>query len=70
MILLATLVAYNTFNALGQRMIDGRLLNVVLVLMLTSSVLGPILTERFAVRLQKDAIGNDKGDEHQSRTVQ
>jgi Kef-type K+ transport system membrane component KefB len=53
--LAAALVAYNTFNPSGQRLIDSRLLNVVLVLMLTTSILGPILTERFAVRLQKDA---------------
>jgi Kef-type K+ transport system membrane component KefB len=60
--LAATLVAYNTFNAVGQRLIDSRLLNLVLVLMLTSSVLGPILTERFAVRLQKHSIENESGE--------
>jgi hypothetical protein len=30
------------------RILDDRLLNVVLVLVLTTSILGPVLTERFA----------------------
>jgi Kef-type K+ transport system membrane component KefB len=46
--LAAALVAYDTFNSAGQRLVDGRLLNVVLVLMLTTAILGPVLTERFA----------------------
>ena len=49
--LAATLAAYDTFNPAGQRLIDRELLNVVLVLMLTTSILGPVLTERFAPRL-------------------
>jgi hypothetical protein len=32
-------------------LIDGRLFNVVLVLMLTTSIAGPVLTERFTPRL-------------------
>jgi len=46
--LAATLAAYETLNSTGQRLVDGRLLNVVLVLMLTTAILGPVLTERFA----------------------
>jgi Kef-type K+ transport system membrane component KefB len=46
--LAATLVGYDTMNAAGQRLLDGRILNAVLVLLLTTSILGPILTERFA----------------------
>jgi Kef-type K+ transport system membrane component KefB len=49
--LAAALVAYDTFNRTGQRLIDGRLLNVVLVLMLTTAILGPVLTARFAPRI-------------------
>ena len=45
--LAAALVAYDTFNSAGQRLVDGRLLNVVLVLMLTTAILGPILTAHF-----------------------
>jgi hypothetical protein len=54
-----TLVAYDTFNPAGQRMIDSRLLNVVLVLMLTTSMLGHVLAESFALRLHKDALRNE-----------
>ena len=53
--LAATLFAFDTFNPAGQRLIDGRLLNVVLVLMLTTAILGPVLTERFAPRMVPNA---------------
>jgi Kef-type K+ transport system membrane component KefB len=49
--LAATLVAYDTVSAAGQRLLDDRMLNVVLVLMLVTAILGPVLTERFAPRL-------------------
>ncbi len=49
--LAATLVAYDTRDAAGQRMLDGTMLNVVLVLMLATSILGPVITERFATRM-------------------
>jgi Kef-type K+ transport system membrane component KefB len=49
--LAATLVAYDTFNRSGQRLLDVKMLNVVLVLMLTTAILGPVLTERFAPEL-------------------
>jgi Kef-type K+ transport system membrane component KefB len=49
--LAATLVAHDTRDAAGQRMLDGTMLNVVLVLMLVTSVLGPLLAERFAPRM-------------------
>ena len=52
--LAATLVAFNTFDPAGQRLLDNRLLNVVLVLVLTTSILGPVLTERYAPRLLSD----------------
>ena len=44
----AALVAYDTINRAGQRLLDVKMLNMVLVLMLTTAVLGPVLTERFA----------------------
>jgi Kef-type K+ transport system membrane component KefB len=50
--LAATLVAHETFNAAGQRLLDDRMLNVVLVLVFTTSLLGPVLTERFASRMK------------------
>src|SRR4051794_20513026 len=49
--LAAALVAFNTFNGAGQRLVDSRLLNVVLVLMLTTAILGPVLTAHFGPRL-------------------
>jgi Kef-type K+ transport system membrane component KefB len=49
--LAATVVAYNTRDAAGQRMLDDTMLNAMLVLMLVTSILGPLLTERFAPRM-------------------
>src|SRR4051812_23981570 len=45
--LAAALVGYDTRNAVGERLLDGNMLNAVLVLMLATSILGPILVERF-----------------------
>ena len=53
--LAATLVAYDTFDPAGQRLLDKEVLNAVLVLMLTTAILGPVLTERFAPRLRDEA---------------
>ncbi|MFZ1641237.1 MAG: cation:proton antiporter [Candidatus Contendobacter sp.] len=52
--LAATLVAYDTFDPAGQRLLDKEVLNAVLVLMLTTAILGPVLTERFAPRLRDE----------------
>ena len=52
--LAATLVAYNMVDRAGVHLLDSRMLNVVLALMLSTSILGPMLTERFAPRLQPD----------------
>jgi len=49
--LAATLVGYDTLNHAGQRLLDLKMLNVVIVLMLTTSILGPVLTERFAAEM-------------------
>jgi Na+:H+ antiporter len=49
--LAAALVAHDTLGTGGQRLLDDRMLNAVLVLMLVTSILGPVLTERFAPRL-------------------
>jgi Kef-type K+ transport system membrane component KefB len=46
--LAAALVAYNTVDQQGRRLIDEPILNTVIVLMVVTSVLGPVLTERFA----------------------
>jgi Kef-type K+ transport system membrane component KefB len=52
--LAAALVAYDTFDPSRRRLLDTRMLNVVLVLMLATSILGPVLTERFAPRLSRE----------------
>jgi Kef-type K+ transport system membrane component KefB len=53
--LAAALVARDTLNPAGARLIDAEMLNVVFVLMLTTSILGPVLTERFAPRMLPEA---------------
>jgi Kef-type K+ transport system membrane component KefB len=67
--LAAAVVAFDTRNAAGQRLLDGTMLNAVLVLMLATSVLGPVLTERFAPRMlqsQRPVAGGGQsgGSEH------
>jgi len=52
--LAAALVAYNIQDRAGNRLIDTKLLNVVFVLVLVTSILGPILTERFAPSLHAE----------------
>lgn len=61
--LAAALVAYDTLNSTGQRLVDGRLLNVVLVLMLSTAILGPVLTERFAPRMLREGTPRNGGQQ-------
>ena len=49
--LTATLVAFHTYDSAGQRLIDRRILDVVLALMCTTATLGPVLTLHFAPRM-------------------
>jgi len=62
-----SLVAFDTFDPSGQRLIDVRLLNVVLVLMLTRAILGPILTERFAPRMLEEEARIEPGQFRDAR---
>ncbi len=55
--LAATLVATKTFNAAGQPLIDGRILNTVLLIVLVTAIVGPILTQHFAPRMRKSEPG-------------
>jgi Kef-type K+ transport system membrane component KefB len=57
--LAAALVAYNTTNAAGERLIGEPVLNSVIVLLVVTSVLGPVLTERFANRLSPPNIASE-----------
>ncbi|MGH7261070.1 MAG: cation:proton antiporter [Nitrospiraceae bacterium] len=45
--LAAALVAFQAKNAAGVRLIDEPVINTVVVLLVTTSILGPMLTERF-----------------------
>jgi Kef-type K+ transport system membrane component KefB len=45
--LAATIVAFETKNAAGVRLIDEPVINTVLVLVVVTSILGPILTDYF-----------------------
>jgi len=71
--LAAALVAYDTFDPAGQRLVDGHLLNAVLVLMLATSMLGPTLTERFASLMLRESgqpLATEKSAPiHKERTV-
>ncbi len=51
--LAATLVGYQTMDAAGERLLDESMLNTVLVLVVVSSLLGPLLTDRFLRRLKE-----------------
>jgi Kef-type K+ transport system membrane component KefB len=46
--LAATLVGYKTLDPAGHRLIDDNVLNAVFVLMLSTSILGPVMTQYFA----------------------
>jgi Kef-type K+ transport system membrane component KefB len=69
--LAAALVAFNAQNTAGQRLIDEPVLNSVIVLMVVTSLLGPIFTDYFGRRLipttpvlttpSADQIGGPKG---------
>jgi len=52
--LAATLVAFHTYDPVGQRLIERRMLDVVLALMCTTAALGPVLTQHFAPRMLED----------------
>jgi Kef-type K+ transport system membrane component KefB len=45
--LAAALVGFKTFDPAGQRLIDENVLNAVFVLMLSTSILGPVLTQHY-----------------------
>jgi Kef-type K+ transport system membrane component KefB/nucleotide-binding universal stress UspA family protein len=49
--LAATLVAYQSLNPAGERLIPETVLNSVIVLMVITSICGPLLTTRFASQL-------------------
>ena len=58
--LAATLAAFDTLDPAGRRLLDGRLFNVVFVLILSTSILGPVLTERFAPHMLDESHGPER----------
>jgi Kef-type K+ transport system membrane component KefB len=57
--LAATIVGFNTFDPSGQRLIDDRVLNAVFVLMLSTSILGPVMTQHYAPLMMRSWPGRD-----------
>ena len=49
--LAAAIVAFNTVSPAGAPLVDRRMLDTILVLMVTTSILGPLLTQHYAPRL-------------------
>ena len=58
--LASAVVGYEALNASGERLLDVGFINAVVILVLVTCVLGPILTERFAAALPKDAAASTK----------
>lgn len=59
--LAATTVAYRTVNAAGTPLIPHEVLNAVLVLVVLTSIGGPLLTQRFARKLAPEAAAAESG---------
>jgi Kef-type K+ transport system membrane component KefB len=69
--LASALVAYEAKNAEGKRLIDEPVLNSVIVMMVVTSMLGPILTEVFGKRLPEAHESSvTKGSESPGETFQ
>jgi hypothetical protein len=60
--LAATLVGFKTFDPAGHRLIDDRILNAVFVLMLSTSTLGPVMTQFFTPKMLRVWRGNGAQD--------
>ncbi|MFO0807611.1 MAG: cation:proton antiporter [Gemmataceae bacterium] len=60
--LAVALTAYDAKNAAGVRLIDEPVLNSVIVLMVVTSVLGPVLTEVYGQRIAAKSVGTGASD--------
>jgi Kef-type K+ transport system membrane component KefB len=60
--LAATFVGFKTFDPGGHRLIDDRVLNAVFVLMLSTSILGPVMTQLFIPSMLRGCRGNGTQD--------
>jgi Kef-type K+ transport system membrane component KefB len=61
--LAATLVGFSTVDPAGRRLIDERVLNSVFVLMLSTSILGPVLTQYYTPLMLRQWRETHRGDE-------
>lgn len=68
--LAAALVAYETVNAQGERLISESVLSTIIVLMLVTSILGPVLTDKFARKLSVPTANLDIVPEIESASEQ
>jgi Kef-type K+ transport system membrane component KefB len=55
--LAAAMVGYDTFNAAGQRLLAEEIFNASLVLLIVTSLLGPVLTELFTPGMMTEEAG-------------
>ena len=62
--LAAAMAAYETVNQYGDRLITESVLNAVIVLMVLTSILGPILSERFGLRMRIPESDQEPAQEH------
>ncbi|MDJ0659742.1 MAG: cation:proton antiporter [Crocosphaera sp.] len=67
--LAAALAAYQIQNSSGERLINEAVFNSVIVLMLITSVLGPLLTAQFATKLPLPKTRNNRDDENVGSTL-
>ncbi|MDJ0842726.1 cation:proton antiporter [Crocosphaera sp.] len=67
--LAAALAAYQIQNSAGERLINDAVFNSVIVLMLVTSILGPVLTAQFATKLPLPKTKNNGNDEKIGSTL-
>lgn len=67
--LAAAIAAYETFNDYGDRLITESVLNAVIVLMVLTSILGPILSERFGLLMQTTESNQEHNQEKNDAQV-
>jgi Kef-type K+ transport system membrane component KefB len=60
--LAASVVAYEAVNAQGQRLIDGTILNVVIVLVIVTCFLGPFLTDLYSRKIAQTSSAGSADD--------
>jgi Kef-type K+ transport system membrane component KefB len=60
--LAAALVGFQAVNAAGERLIDQAMLNTILVLVVVTSLLGPVMTQRFLRLLPASGVRPGHGD--------